>query len=138
MMDSPVDSMLLSELTDRIIACFYTVYNSLGFGFLEKVYENAFVHELNKQGLKALAQYPIKVYYGGIPVGEYFADVVVEGLVIVELKAASTLANDHILQLQNYLRATNIEVGLLLNFGIKPEIRRKTYLNTDKKVIVTE
>ncbi|MFO8144571.1 MAG: GxxExxY protein [Candidatus Syntrophosphaera sp.] len=127
--------MLHQELTDKIISCFYAVYNSLGFGFLEKVYENAMVHELVKQGLAAQGQYPIKVFYDNTPVGEYFADILVDNLVIIELKAGSAIINDHILQLQNYLRATNIEVGLLLNFGVKPEIRRKSYLNKDKKNI---
>ena len=121
--------MLHKELTDRIIACFYRVYTNLGYGFLEKVYENAMLIELNKNGLKAISQYPIKVNYDGVSVGEYFADIIVEDKVIIELKASANLVPENILQLQNYLKATNIEVGLLLNFGKKPEIRRKTFLN---------
>ena len=117
--------MLHKELTDRIIACFYRVYTNLGYGFLEKVYENAMLIELNKNGLKAISQYPIKVNYNGVSVGEYFADIIVEDKVIIELKASANLVPENILQLQNYLKATNIEVGLLLNFGKKPEIRRK-------------
>ena len=124
--------MLHKELTDRIIACFYRVYTNLGYGFLEKVYENAMLIELNKNGLKAISQYPIKVNYDGVSVGEYFADIIVEDKVIIELKASANLVPENILQLQNYLKATNIEVGLLLNFGKKPEIRRKTFHNNLK------
>ena len=128
---NPID-MLHKELTDRIIACFYRVYTNLGYGFLEKVYENAMLIELNKNGLKAISQYPIKVNYNGVSVGEYFADIIVEDKVIIELKASANLVPENILQLQNYLKATNIEVGLLLNFGKKPEIRRKTFHNNLK------
>ena len=124
--------MLHKELTDRIIACFYKVYTNLGYGFLEKVYENAMLIELNKNGLKVISQYPIKVNYNGVSVGEYFADIIVEDKVIIELKASANLVPENILQLQNYLKATNIEVGLLLNFGKKPEIRRKTFHNNLK------
>jgi GxxExxY protein len=124
--------MLHKELTDRIIACFYKVYTNLGYGFLEKVYENAMLIELNKNGLKAISQYPIKVNYDGVSVGEYLADIIVEDKVIIELKARANLVPENILQLQNYLKATNIEVGLLLNFGKKPEIRRKTFHNNLK------
>ena len=124
--------MLHKEITDRIIACFYRVYTNLGYGFLEKVYENAMLIELNKNGLKAISQYPIKVNYDGVSVGEYFADIIVEDKVIIELKASANLVPENILQLQNYLKATNIEVGLLLNFGKKPEIRRKTFHNNLK------
>ena len=124
--------MLHKEITDRIIACFYKVYTNLGYGFLEKVYEHAMLIELNKNGLKAISQYPIKVNYDGVSVGEYFADIIVEDKVIIELKASANLVPENILQLQNYLKATNIEVGLLLNFGKKPEIRRKTFHNNLK------
>ena len=121
--------MLRKELTDKIIACFYKVYTNLGYGFLEKVYENTMLVELNKNGLKAISQYPVKVKYDGVSVGEYFADIIVEDKAITELKANANLVSENILQLQNYLKATNIEVGLLLNFGKKPEIRRKTFHN---------
>ncbi|MCK9165727.1 MAG: GxxExxY protein [Candidatus Cloacimonas sp.] len=124
--------MLHKEITDRIIACFYKVYTNLGYGFLEKVYEHAMLIELNKNGLKAISQYPIKVNYDGVSVGEYFSDIIVEDKVIIELKASANLVPENILQLQNYLKATNIEVGLLLNFGKKPEIRRKTFHNNLK------
>jgi len=124
--------MLHKELTDKIIACFYRVYTNLGYGFLEKVYENAMLVELNKNGLKAISQYPVKVNYDGVAVGEYFADIIVEDKVIIELKASANIVPENILQLQNYLKATNIEVGLLLNFGKRPEIRRKTFHNNLK------
>jgi GxxExxY protein len=102
------------ELTDRIICCFYTVYNQLGYGFLEKVYEKAMLIELEKVGLVAQAQAPIKVTYAGQLVGEYQADLFIEERVIVELKAARDLATAHQAQLLNYLKATEVEVGLLL------------------------
>jgi len=121
--------ILHKELTDKIIACFYKVYTNLGYGFLEKVYENAMLVELNKNDLKAISQYPVKVNYDGVSVGEYYADIIVEDKVIIELKASANLVPENILQLQNYLKATDIEVGLLLNFGKRPEIRRKTFLN---------
>jgi len=124
---------LYQELTSNIISCFYKVYNSLGFGFLEKVYENALLFELSKSGLFVERQKPIKVYYEDKLVGEYFADLIVEDKVIIELKAVDALIEEHELQLINYLKATEIEVGLLLNFGKKPEIRRKIFTNTKKK-----
>lgn len=120
------------DISDAVLCCFYTVYNSLGYGFLEKVYENALVHELTKRGIAVLPQFPIKVYYEGKAVGEYCADLVVENAIIVEIKAAKTLLVEHEAQLLNYLRATEIEVGLLLNFGPKPEFRRKAFDNLRK------
>ena len=115
------------ELTDTIIGAFYRVYNSLGHGFLEKVYENALAHELRKQALRVVQQAPIKVFYDSIVVGEYFADMLVNDLVILELKVAEGLRPEHETQLLHYLRSTKIEVGLLLNFGRKPEFKRKAY-----------
>lgn len=115
------------ELTDAIIGAFYRVYNALGYGFLEKVYENALAHELRKQGLQVVQQAPIKVFYDGIVVGEYFADILVNDLIILELKAAESLMPQHEAQLLHYLKSTNIEVGLLLNFGKKAEFKRKVY-----------
>ena len=114
-----------SELTDAIICCFYNVYNRLGFGFLEKVYENALLIELKKLGISAMHQQPISVFYEGLLVGEYFADILVERKVIVEVKAVKNLVSEHEAQLLNYLRATNLEVGLLLNFGPEPQVKRK-------------
>ncbi len=125
--------MLHEEITGAIIKAFYTVYNTLGYSFLEKVYENALVHELTKIGLEVSQQMPIKVHYDGCLVGEYFADLVVEGCVIVEIKAAESLCPAHAAQLLNYLKATEVEVGLLLNFGPKPEFARKIFTNDRKK-----
>ena len=124
-----------SEITDKIIRAFYNVYNKLGFGFLEKVYEHALLIELRKMGLASVNQYMIKVYYDGIEVGNYFADIFVEGVVIVEIKAGEGLIEEHEAQLVNYLKATNIEVGLLLNFGKKPSFKRKVFSNSYKSLI---
>jgi GxxExxY protein len=119
--------MLLShsDLTEQVIGCAYEVYNNLGSGFLEKVYENALCIELKKHGLNIEAQKEIIVFYKGNQVGQYFADLVIEDLVVVELKAVDKIAAIHELQLKNYLKATELEVGLLINFGPKVEIRRK-------------
>ena len=125
---------LHEELTDKIIRCFYNVYNELGYGFLEKVYENAMLIELRNSGLIAENQFAIKVYYQESEVGSYYADILVENKVIVELKAGDmeqTIIN-HELQLTNYLKATNYEVGLLLLFGIKPQVKRKIFSNDIK------
>jgi len=119
-------------LTDAVINCFYAVYGTLGHGFLEKVYENALMHELNKRGIQAEAQRPISVHYDGRVVGEYFADLIVEDCLILEIKSVRCLLPEHEAQLLNYLKATDIEVGLLLNFGPKPEVKRKVFDN-DKK-----
>ncbi len=116
--------ILHEELTGSIIAAFYTVYNALGYGFLEKVYENALRLEMQKAELNVVQQQAITVYYETKPVGEYFADLMVNDLVIVELKAAESLRQEHALQLTNYLKGTGKQVGLLLNFGPKPEFRR--------------
>ena len=110
---------LHSDITDKIIKAYYKVYNTLGHGFLEKVYEKAMVIELRKMGMIAQRQVSIKVYYDGEEVGDYDADVIVADKVILELKAAESLSPKHEAQLLNYLRATEIEVGLLLNFGVK-------------------
>ncbi|MDI6733330.1 MAG: GxxExxY protein [Planctomycetota bacterium] len=120
------------ELTEKIIKAFYQVYNTLGYGFLEKVYGNALLIELKNLGLKAIAQLPIRVLYTGKLVGEYFADILVEDKVIVEIKSAKTLLEEYEAQLLNYLKATDIEVGLLLNFGPKAEIKRKVFDNIKK------
>jgi len=118
-----------SDTTGAIIKSFYTVYNSLGYGFLEKVYENALVIELLELGLTVEQQKPITVFYKDQLVGEYFADLVVSNTVIVELKTATALSHSHEAQLLNYLRATDIEVGLLLNFGQTAEYKRKIFDN---------
>jgi len=123
-----------NELTDKIIQSFYCVYNDLGFGFLENVYQNALCFELQKRGFTVEAQKAIDVYYETHVVGKYKADLVVNDLVILELKVVDCLAPEHALQLINYLKATDKEVGLLLNFGMKPEIRRKAFDNSRKNL----
>ena len=124
--------MLYEELTNRIICSFYNVYNVLGYGFLEKVYENALALELQKSDMQVGQQEGVKVFYRGEQVGDYYADMIVNGLVILELKSADALRSEHFSQLTNYLKATDKEVGLLLNFGKKPEFKR-ILLTNDKK-----
>lgn len=121
-----------TELTERIIGAFYEVYNNLGYGFLEKVYENSLVLELHKLGLNVVAQVPISVSYKGVLVGEYVADVLVEDKVIVEIKAVRVLLPEHEAQLLNYLKASKLEIGLLVNFGPRAEVKRKAFDNTRK------
>ncbi|MDP8200984.1 MAG: GxxExxY protein, partial [Candidatus Tenebribacter burtonii] len=114
-----------SDLTEKIIKEVYYVFNKLGSGFLEKVYEKALIHRLNLIGLNAESQKPIHVRMDGILVGGYYADIVVDDKIIIELKAKNLLVKIDEVQLVNYLKATKIEVGLLINFGEKIEIRRK-------------
>ncbi len=125
---------LHADITDKIIKAFYHVYNVLGFGFLEKVYENALLFELTSMGLHCEKQKPIEVFYKQKKVGDYFADIIVEDKVIIELKAAECLIEEHEAQLINYLRATKIEVGLLLNFGKTAQIKRKVFENQFKSI----
>jgi GxxExxY protein len=120
---------LYKEKTENIIKCFYNVYNILGFGFLEKVYENALYNELTDAGFSCERQKQIAVFYKGREVGEYYADILVDDTIILELKTSESICKEHEYQLINYLRATNLEVGLLLNFGKKPEIKRKIFTN---------
>lgn len=124
-----------SQLTQNIIKAYYNVYNTLGFGFLEKVYENAMVLELKEMGFEVEKQKQIDVFYHNEPIGTYYADLLVNDKVILELKAAQYLLEDHEIQLINYLKATKIEVGLLLNFGKKPEFKRKIYSNEIKNKV---
>lgn len=126
------NDFLHTDLTSEIIRRFYIVYNKLGYGFLEKVYERALKYELVKAGLYVESQKPINVYYETELVGEYYADLLVENKVIVELKATEAICEEHENQLINYLKATEIEVGLLINFGKKPEVRRKVFSNINK------
>ncbi len=128
-----MDNYKHSEITEQIIKCFYKVYNTLGYGFLEKVYENALFFELKKSGLFVEKQKQIKVFYENQQVGEYYADLIVSESVIVELKAAESLCEEHEFQLINYLKATDIEVGLLLNFGKEPQMKRKIFSNVDRR-----
>lgn len=122
-----------SELTKLIIKAYYNVYNKLGYGFLEKVYERAMLIELHELGMKASSQLPINVYYNEQEVGNYYADIMVEGSVIIELKASESLCEEDEAQLTNYLRATTIEVGLLLNFGKTAQFKRKVFSNSFKQ-----
>jgi len=120
------DKFKFKALTEAIIQAAFTVHNTLGSGFLEKVYENALVIELAKLGLKVVQQAPLQVTYEGTVVGEYFTDLIVDNKVILELKAVSHILPAHDVQLVNYLKATGLEVGLLINFaGERVEIRRK-------------
>jgi len=125
--------MLHQELTDKIIKAFYTVYNTLGYGFLEKIYENTLVIELNHMGLQAAPQQKIRVYYRGQLIGDYLADILVADQVVLELKAVEQLRQEHKAQLLNYLKATDKEVGLLLNFGRSPEFKRVIFTNDRKQ-----
>jgi GxxExxY protein len=121
------ENYIHSELTDQIIGCAYDVYKQLGFGFIEKVYENAMMIKLLQKGLEAVQQAPINVYFEGNLVGEYYADVLVNKKVILELKAVSLLSKGHEVQVVNYLKATGMKVGLLINFGEQIKIIRKVF-----------
>lgn len=117
-------------LTRQIIKAYYIVYNELGPGFLESVYENAMVMTLNEFGLEIKVQFPVKVYFKNIAIGEFKADMIVEDKVLVELKSVAKLLPVHKAQLINYLKATRIEIGLLMNFGDKPEFKRFIFNKT--------
>lgn len=120
---SPV--MPTAELTEKVIGCAYKVSNSLGCGFLEKVYENAFAHELRKAGFHVVQQQRVNVFYDGISVGYYEADVVVDNCLIIEIKALRALEDAHKAQTLNYLKATGMKLGLLINFGApRVEVKR--------------
>jgi GxxExxY protein len=118
--------MELEGLTEKIIGCAYKVYNTLGFGFLESVYENALVIELRKTGFTVEKQKPIKVFYEGVVVGNFKADIIADNLIIIELKSVENILKEFEVQLVNYLTATLKPVGLLLNFGPhKVQVKRK-------------
>ena len=121
-----------SDLTGKILGAFYQLHKEMGYGFSEKVYQAALAILLEELGLTVIQQKPIRVYFHGKVVGEYIADMVVNGIVLLELKAVESLNDAHTAQLLNYLKATEIEVGLLLNFGPKAEFRRKIYDNSRK------
>lgn len=124
-MSDKAKHLLYHDISEQIIACSYRVFHVLGSGFLEKVYENALTVELKKYGLKVVQQHPINVYYEDVLVGEYFADLIVESKIIVELKAINALTKAHEVQLLNYLKATGMQVGLLINFGDDISFKRK-------------
>lgn len=128
--------MLHKQLTSDILKTFYDVYNELGYGFLERVYQNALFLELKSRGFDVEAQKRLPVYYKSHQVGDYYADIIVNGVVILELKACDYLVEEFEFQLINYLKSTTCEVGLLLNFGKKPEFIRKVFQNCNKKIIV--
>lgn len=130
------DDLQHRELTEKIIGLFYDVYNELGFGFLESVYEEAMSIALTEAGLKIQRQYPVPVWFRGRQIGDFKADLLVEGKVIVELKAARSIDLAYEKQLLNYLRGTHLEVGLLLNFGPKPEFKRLAFSNERKSISV--
>ena len=121
------------ELTEKIIDVFYRVYKILGYGFLERVYERAMIVLLRKEGVIFENQYPIKVIFEGEVVGDYYADFLVEDKVVVEIKTSRELCRADEKQLLNYLKCTDKEVGLLLNFGEKPQVIRKVYDNEFKR-----
>lgn len=122
------------ELTDKIIGVFYEVYNELGHGFLESVYQKAMVIAFQERGISFEQQVEIPVWFHNQPAGIFYADLLIENTVIIELKAVRSIDPSHEAQLLNYLRATNIEVGLLLNFGVRPEIKRRIYDNPRKQI----
>ena len=124
------------ELTEKIIGVFYDVYNELGHGFLESVYRDSMLIALEQAGLQCNSEASVPVLFRGRDVGQFRADIIVEGLVILELKTAASIDRSHEAQLYNYLRATQIEVGLLLNFGKHPEFRRVVFSNEEKKIRV--
>ncbi len=130
--------MDFEKLTERIIKCAYQVHNTLGSGFLEKVYENALGVELKREGLAVVQQESINVYYHDELVGEFYADLIVDGRVIVELKAVQKLAKEHEVQLVNYLNATGINDGLLLNFGASVDVKRKYKNYRERKRVVDD
>ena len=125
-----------TELTDRIISTFYDVYNELGYGFLESVYQKAMTIALKDAGLNVVTEVPISVWFRSQAVGEFRADLVANDLVLLELKSARTLEPVHESQTLNYLRSTDLEVALLLNFGPRPQVRRLAFANERKKISV--
>ena len=126
-----MDADRLNSFSEKIIGCAFRVHNGLGCGFLEKVYENALVHELKKNGLSVEQQKSIRVIYDGMTVGEYFADILVESAVIIELKATKVIDEIHMAQTLNYLKATGLHLGLILNFG-KPKLQIKRLVNSNR------
>jgi GxxExxY protein len=131
-----VISLKHAELTEKIIGVFFDVYNELGHGFLETVYEEGLSIALNEAGISIQQQVPIKVWFRGRRIGDFKADMLADGKVLLELKAARGIDVAYEKQLLNYLRATDVEVGLLLNFGVKPEFRRFAFENQRKEIRV--
>lgn len=125
----------LNQITEKIIGAFFAVHSRLGPGFLEKVYENALAIELSKAGLKSEQQKPVKVFYREQIVGEFFADVLVEEKILVELKAVKNLADAHFAQCLNYLKATKLPVGFLVNFG-EASVKFKRLINPELRITI--
>jgi GxxExxY protein len=121
------DNYIHSDISSQILKAYYKAFNKLGAGFLEKVYQKGLLIELRKAGLKCYESHPIQVFYDETPIGVYYADIIVEDCIIIETKSVEYLRPEHDAQILNYLKATDIEVGILLNFGLKPEIRRKVF-----------
>jgi len=132
-MNTPTAALKHSDLTEKIIGVFYDVYNELGYGFLESTYAEALAVALNESALTTAREVLVPVWCRDKKVGRYYADLIVEGAVLLELKAARTLDSAHEAQLLHYLRATEVEVGLLLNFGLRRQFRRLLYDNERKK-----
>jgi GxxExxY protein len=123
-----------ADVTEKIIGVFYDVYNELGYGFLECVYEESLAIALHEAGVTATRQIPLPVWFRGHKVGEFRADMLVENCVLLELKSARSLDPAHEAQLLHYLKSTEIEIGMLLNFGIRPPFRRLIFDNGRKKI----
>ncbi len=126
-MTNKYQNYLYSDLTEKILQCVHDIHKKLGYGFMEKVYENALTIVLQKAGLMAIQQAPISVMFEGHVVGEYIADILVDNKVVIELKAVAELSSIHEVQLVNYLKASGLRVGLLINFGPKLKIMRKVF-----------
>jgi len=127
--------LLHEDKTDKIIKTFYDVYNALGYGFLEKVYEAAFVIELSKSGFDVKRQSPIKIHYDGQIIGDYYCDLIIDDLILIEIKSVETLVIAHQKQTINYLKASKYEVALLLNFGDVPQVKRLLFTNDRKPLL---
>lgn len=136
-MKNEKEKYLHRDLTDKIIKIFYEIYNEMGYGFLESVYENSFAILLNEYKLNGTLQVPVNVYFRDHEVGKFRADLIVNDLILVELKACQALLPEHTAQVLNYLRATKYEVGLLFNFGPKPLVKRYIFDNERKKTTAT-
>ena len=134
LMNTPTVGLKHSDLTEKIIGIFYDVYNELGHGFLESTYAEALVVALEESALSTAREVPVPVWFRGRKVGQYYADLIVGGAVLLELKAMRTIDSAHEAQLLHYLRATEVEVGLLLNFGLRPQFRRLLFDNERKKI----
>lgn len=133
-MDAASPGLKHSELTDKIIGVFYDVYNELGYGFLESTYAEALVIALQDVGRGVAREVPVSVWFRGRKAGQYFADLLVESTILLELKTARAIESAHEAQFLHYLRATQIEIGLLLNFGLRPQFRRLVFNNERKKI----